>query len=285
MSFILDALNKKQPTHQDSQTASVDQDKRSQVQPVHTMVATSYPQFISWGVLLTLAIFAALAVGFWLGQQSQYQVIEQRLITEHKQDKQTQEITPVKADPDFGVANKVIKESETQAQRTRIDAENYFENPPVKNINNDSNTTENKATEHVITTKTAEEKLSDVQFNLKAEAGISSDLLSRFQSAIEETQQQTSTKANADKVANEEPEVAIRSLSDMPKWVQDAIPELNFSMHIYASNGEGWIRVNGDDKVESDFIATDLKLTEILPQRVVLSYQGEIFTLPALSSW
>jgi len=283
MSFILDALNKKQPTHQDSQT--VEQNKPSQAQPVHTMVATSYPQFISWGVLLTLAIFAALALGFWLGQQSQYQVIDQRLVTERKQDKQTQEIASVVAAPELAVAKKVIEESEYQAQITRIDAENYFENPPARNVNNDSNTLENKATEHVITTKTAEEKLSDVQFSLKAEDGISSDLLSRFQSAIEETQQQTPTKANADKAVNDEPEVALRSLSDMPKWVQDAIPELNFSMHIYASNGEGWIRVNGDDKVESDFIATDLKLTEILPQRVVLSYQGEIFTLPALSSW
>jgi len=60
---------------------------------------------------------------------------------------------------------------------------------------------------------------------------------------------------------------------------------LQFELHIFASDGEGWIRVNGEDKYQGDRIAEDLILTQILPQQVILNYRGESFSLPALSNW
>ena len=71
----------------------------------------------------------------------------------------------------------------------------------------------------------------------------------------------------------------------MPTWVQDGVPSLEFEMHIYASDGQGWVRVNGRDRYEGDYIARELLLNEILPQKVVLSFRGEKFTMDALSSW
>ena len=71
----------------------------------------------------------------------------------------------------------------------------------------------------------------------------------------------------------------------MPQWLQQAIPNLEFTMHIYASDGAGWVTVNGRDRYEGDYIERELLLSEILPQKVVLNFRGEKFTVAALSSW
>ena len=71
----------------------------------------------------------------------------------------------------------------------------------------------------------------------------------------------------------------------MPASFQDQIPNLQFEQHIYASDGEGWVKVNGRDRYEGDRISGELILTKIEPQQVILSYQGEQFSLPALSNW
>ena len=71
----------------------------------------------------------------------------------------------------------------------------------------------------------------------------------------------------------------------MPVDIQDSLPKLQFEMHIYATEGEGWVRVNGVDKKEGDSIALGVILERILPQKVILSYQHQQFTMPSLSSW
>ena len=71
----------------------------------------------------------------------------------------------------------------------------------------------------------------------------------------------------------------------MPAWVQNGVPNLRFEQHIYASNGEGWVNVNGRDRYQGDMIAAELQLSEILPQKIILLYRGEKFSLPALTNW
>jgi len=119
------------------------------------------------------------------------------------------------------------------------------------------------------------------KFVAKAEEGVSQDLLARFQSAVDEVDDQENDDSLQSTIGNSE----LKSLADMPQWVQDGIPALTFEMHIFASEGKGWVRVNGEDKYQGENLSSDLVLTEILPQHVVLAYQGEKFTLPALSSW
>ena len=71
----------------------------------------------------------------------------------------------------------------------------------------------------------------------------------------------------------------------MPAWVQEGLPRLSFEQHIYASDGEGWVKVNGRDRYEGDSIANGVIIDEILPQQVILTYRGEKFSLPALTNW
>ena len=71
----------------------------------------------------------------------------------------------------------------------------------------------------------------------------------------------------------------------MPTWVQEGVPSLRFEQHIYASDGEGWVNVNGRDRYEGDTIVNGVIIDKILPQQVILSYRGEKFSLPALTNW
>ena len=69
----------------------------------------------------------------------------------------------------------------------------------------------------------------------------------------------------------------------MPEWVQKGVPSLRFEQHIYASDDQGWVNVNGRDRYQGDMISQELQLKEILPQQVILKYRGEVFSLPSLA--
>jgi general secretion pathway protein A len=136
----------------------------------------------------------------------------------------------------------------------------------------DSKLAEDKATSKV------KEKLS-----VKAVDGVSDDLLALFQNAIDDTEQDPQFKNRANQTV--EPEVNAPALSDMPAWVQSELPSLNFQQHIYTSEGESWVKVNGRDRYEGDTISEKLVLNHIYGQKVILTFKGQQFSLPALSSW
>jgi len=114
--------------------------------------------------------------------------------------------------------------------------------------------------------------------------GVSDKLLEQFKKALahEDTNNDVYNEYGNN---NENPSRQIDPIEKMPTWVQDGIPPLQFEQHIYASDGQGWVKVNGRDRYEGDTIARQLVLVEILPQKVVLNFRGEKFTMRALSSW
>jgi len=113
--------------------------------------------------------------------------------------------------------------------------------------------------------------------------GVSDDLLARFQNAIEETEDVSSSDNGTEK--NEVFEIEVPALSDMPTWVQNDLPSISFEQHIYTSDGDSWVKVNGRDRYEGDTILNGLVLNHIYAQKVILTFKGEQFSLPALSSW
>ena len=125
---------------------------------------------------------------------------------------------------------------------------------------------------------------------------VSQELLTLFQAAVDDTP--TGSSANkpnvdfSDDVKNdlsndftENRASVVQPLTQMPVWVQNGVPSLQFEQHIYSSDGEGWVTVNGRDRYQGDMITKDLQVTEILPQKVILRYRGETFSLPALTNW
>ena len=128
-------------------------------------------------------------------------------------------------------------------------------------------------------------KAATQNFAVEATEGVSEALLASFQSAIEETKKVDEVNENDESVQNVTDESELLHLTQMPSWVQDGVPTLAFEMHIYSSDGQGWVRVNGRDRYEGDYIGRELLLSEIRPQKVVLSFRGEKFIMDALSSW
>jgi len=122
-------------------------------------------------------------------------------------------------------------------------------------------------------------------FTVEQDEGVSDELLARFQSAIAATEQDVNPEILSSEQSTDELYSEITPLHEMPESFKNALPEISFQMHIYASDGRGWVRVNGEDRYQGDEINGGVEITEILPQRVVLSFNGEKFSMPALSSW
>jgi general secretion pathway protein A len=121
------------------------------------------------------------------------------------------------------------------------------------------------------------------KFLVKAEEGVSDDLLSRFQTAVDDTEQDSSL--GSDTKNDVELEIKVPTLADMPVWVQNDLPSLSFDQHIYTSDGESWVKVNGRERYEGDKITDKLVLNHIYAQKVILTFKGEQFSMPALSTW
>ncbi|WP_068544676.1 general secretion pathway protein GspB [Thalassotalea crassostreae] len=117
--------------------------------------------------------------------------------------------------------------------------------------------------------------------------GISPELLKAFQSAISDTQ--GSTKQDKVELMNANSsldEGQVKPLTQMPKWLQDSVPPLHFSLHMYSSDqASSWLRLNDTDYYTGSITNDGLIIESILPQKVILQYQGQRFSLPALSTW
>lgn len=126
-------------------------------------------------------------------------------------------------------------------------------------------------------------KTTPNNYQVEAVDGVSDDLLARFQAAIDDTKNSAANQEEPE--LNQTADREIKSLTQMPTWVQEGVPSLRFEQHIYASDGEGWVNVNGRDRYEGDNIANGVIIDKILPQQVILTYRGEKFSLPALTVW
>jgi hypothetical protein len=139
-----------------------------------------------------------------------------------------------------------------------------------------------QAEKPVIVENKANTKVKE-KLSVNAVDGVSDDLLARFQSAIDETEQESNSDSSRE--PTEIVEVDVPALSDMPTWVQNDLPSISFEQHIYTSDGESWVKVNGRDRYEGDTISNGLVLNHIYAQKVILTFKGEQFSLPALSTW
>ncbi len=67
---------------------------------------------------------------------------------------------------------------------------------------------------------------------------------------------------------------------------QQLVPPLNFNAHSFASDpAKRLIKVNGQELREGEWINDDLQVLAIMPDKVILQLQGEMFSLPALADW
>lgn len=113
-------------------------------------------------------------------------------------------------------------------------------------------------------------------------AGVSPELLRRFEEAVAEVGDSTEqTYMTDDKAPADVPKV-----HELPAWMLTELPSMAFSAHMYASlPEERWIRVNGQRVIEGQPIDDNLYLVEIQPQHVILNFRGQDFSMAALTDW
>lgn len=73
-------------------------------------------------------------------------------------------------------------------------------------------------------------------------------------------------------------------LEALSQTLRDGIPTLMYSQHDYRSSGESAVFINRERHREGDSI-DGVRVQEILPDSVILSYRGTEFRLRALNSW
>ena len=114
---------------------------------------------------------------------------------------------------------------------------------------------------------------------------VSPELMARFNAAVEALDEKSPGSAR-------EPETKVTVRDDtlrvdqLPVRLLTRLPTMNFSAHMYASQPrDRWVRVNGRQLSEGDWIADKVQIVNIEAQRVVLAFEDEIFTMAALTDW
>ncbi len=254
---------------------------------------------VSFCALLTLA-------SFWWGQtqapNTNVETVKSDIV---KPEPIAEKVDSSLSDDSAGISSKNNEATNELAQQlplSEADKSVDEKNPPTEKATVVASQPVIKATSKEVTTKTEKlpEQLTvssakksqlsqEKEFTLSEIEGVSDDLLARFQAAIEATKySEVDTSPIADdfngEVTDNSPN-EVKPLTQMSQQLQDALPSLQFEQHIYASDGQGWINVNGRDRYEGDYISDNLLVEKILPQQVILSFNGEKFSLPALTNW
>ena len=134
----------------------------------------------------------------------------------------------------------------------------------------------------------SEKRIRPIQTERAEELDIDPMLLAKFNAAVKQTmnEEQTQSGSTSNNQSTASAFNQTKPLVNYPESFQARIPKLDFQTHIYSSEAkQRWVKVNGKIVREEQDITEGLTVIEIKPQQVVLSYSGERFSLPALTSW
>ena len=113
------------------------------------------------------------------------------------------------------------------------------------------------------------------------QSDVSAELRGKFESALAaaDSPQQRKQEINY----HDAPAVDINQLDDL---LQRQLPALRFEAHVYATDAkQRWIKVNGKDLQQGQWVTADIQVKEILPQYVVLQFNQVQFSVEALTDW
>ena len=228
---------------------------------------------IKIALVVSLLVVVSMA-GFWFGQKEQSLVINSAL-----PEKDSEKITSVNIEPQNIQQSGLSIESDEEL--ITLDS-NHKAIAPAPEVIVKKESEQKIISAKLNTIDTYEAKV-DESYQIEAVKGVSDGLLARFQAAMDETKNQSILPKKTEISNNIDND--IKSLTQMPEWVQKGVPNLHFEQHIYTSDNQGWVKVNDRDRYQGDMITPELQLDEILPQHVILIYRGEKFSLPALTNW
>lgn len=125
----------------------------------------------------------------------------------------------------------------------------------------------------------ADEVAPMVQPELSANE-VSDELKSKFALALEETGSAPRRQSVTDHAA------PARDIHSLDELLKRQIPPLRFEAHVYATEPrQRWVKVNGKDLQEGQWVTADIQIKEITPQYVLLQTGRQLFSVEALSEW
>lgn len=109
---------------------------------------------------------------------------------------------------------------------------------------------------------------------------VSDELKSKFALALEETGSAPRRQSVTDHAA------PARDIHSLDELLKRQIPPLRFEAHVYATEPrQRWVKVNGKDLQEGQWVTADIQIKEITPQYVLLQTGRQLFSVEALSEW
>ncbi len=119
----------------------------------------------------------------------------------------------------------------------------------------------------------------------KSNVDVSPELMARFNEAVKALDTENETQTPAPK-SNVNIHSEVPRVDQLPARLLTRLPSMNFSAHMYASNtNDRWVRVNGKQLGEGDWITDRVQIVNIEGQRVILSFENTLFSMAALTDW
>lgn len=113
------------------------------------------------------------------------------------------------------------------------------------------------------------------------QSDVSAELRGKFESALAAADEPQRRKQEIN--YHDVPALDINQLDDL---LQRQLPSLRFEAHVYATDAnQRWIKVNGKDLQQGQWVTADIQVKEILPQYVVLQFNQVQFSVEALADW
>lgn len=209
-----------------------------------------------------VGLSVALAVGYWLGQQHQIQVLHD-----------TESVT---TEPVL-IANQqhILSALTTKLVNTVIDNEN--KEPPA--VEPTVQTKPMESPQVVATERPAQASMSSLHDI--DELDVTSELQQRFSQAMDATSRRDNSRQ--DVRVHHAPAV---NIDDLDQLTRRQLPALRFEAHVYASTpSQRWVKVNGRTIQQGQWLSTDVQVVEILPNYVLLRFHQQEFSVEALTDW
>ncbi len=128
-----------------------------------------------------------------------------------------------------------------------------------------------------------------------SEEAISPELMRRFEQAMADLEAESSAGYDiGDEAEQFDPSRSgtvdyydtVQRVDELPARIMARLPNMSFSAHMYATNPrDRWVKVNGVERGEGEWITDEVFLEKIEPQKVILLFQGQQFSMRALSDW
>jgi general secretion pathway protein B len=120
------------------------------------------------------------------------------------------------------------------------------------------------------------------------EPKVSPELLAKFNDAIDSLKDDTRTSLTEEFPEEEIEEAApdVIRVDQLPPRLMTLLPTMSFAAHMFASDpGDRWVRVNGKELQEGDWIDREVQIVEITQNHVVMNFRGQYFRMAALTDW